>query len=76
MFKKGKTFETETFKLQNAPQQKSLDKLTKAVVVLCFVAISCSTGFSSTTGSTDLSPKGLSGDPRGEYAVTTIPVTD
>ena len=50
--------------------------LNKAMVVPCFSAIVFSTGFSNTIGSLSFSVNilsGLSGDPSGEYAVTTIP---
>ena len=41
--------------------------------MLCLSAIFCSTGLFNTIGSASLLDAGRSGDPRGEYAVTTIP---
>jgi len=50
-----------------------INSCTKATVVLCLSAIFCSTGLFNTTGSLSALAPGRSGDPNGEYAVTTIP---
>ena len=57
-------------------KQQQKVRLTSATVVLCLAAIFFNTGSFNTMGSTSLFGYGLSGDPNGAYAETTIPVID